>query len=338
MRIIDDEQIRQASIEHIGGVPPEEDVLVEMIRCELWAQNTVPSKTLCRQVANLSHPISVIMPDSIRELLEEMERAGDVITGPRGMVASAPIRIVPNGEGRYRLFGTLPDRLLKNRVESILKIGTTRELYCNAKERIDDLLNQYGGILLDPDRWAGLDRDPQASAEWIEQLDASFDYTDIYGPGNLDEEVNETWFEYKQIKSKGKKTNYWKKSDSADSGKLWRGWSLHGWPIYLWTLGGCPSSVKSIRLNQDEAARAVFSLARVIGPPVVFFKESLSSHVALYYDTFLPFAEYRYLMTMGEHIKLADKQRVFNIPADTWPIVEKKLRERLGVEFETKGN
>ena len=336
MNLVDNGYLQEEYRNYSGGMTTDVKSLTEMLRHELWARGITSRRALCERINALVRPLADVSIDTIRGILDEMERTGDLTVGPRGAVAAAPLRIVSCGGERCRLFGTLPNRYLLEYLPQINSVGTARELNAVSVESLDALLVKYGGVHLSVERWAGFDRVLPAGSKWLEQLNSRLENeTEI--SGFFDAEVRETWMVFRSAGGKGKGQSFWKKPFENDEGHLWRGWSMYGWPISLWTSGGSPSAIQSMRLTTDEASRTVFSLAIEAGKSIVIRADVTGTDVMMYLENFLPLAEYRYLMTVGELQDTEGSQRVFRISLDAWPGVEKTLRERLGIVIENTG-
>lgn len=336
MNLVDNGYLQEEYRKYSGGMTTDVKSLTEMLRHELWARGITSRRALCERINALVRPLADVSIDTIRGIFDEMERTGDLTVGPRGAVAAAPLRIVSSGDDRYRLFGTLPNRYLLDYVPQTKYVGTARELNAVSVESLDALLVKYGGVHLSVERWAGFDRVLPAGLKWLEHLNSRLE-TETENPDFFDAEVRDTWMVFRPAGGKGKGQSLWKKPFDNDEGHLWRGWSIYGWPISLWTSGGSPSVIQSMRLTSDEASRTVFSLAIEAGKPIVIRADVTGPDVMMYLENFLPLAEYRYLMTVGELQDTEGSQRVFRISLDAWPGVEKTLRDRLGVIIENTG-
>lgn len=336
MNLVDNGYLQEEYRKYSGGMTTDVKSLTEMLRHELWARGITSRRALCERINALVRPLADISIDTIRGILDEMERTGDLTVGPRGAVAAAPLRIVSCGDERYRLFGTLPNCYLLNYVPQINLVGTARELNAVSVESLDALLVKYGGANLSVERWSGFDRVLPAGSKWLEQLTSRLE-TETENPGFFDAEVRETWMVFRPAGGKGKGQSFWKKPSDNDEGQLWRGWSMYGWPISVWTSCGSPSAIPSMRLTSDEASRTVFSLAIAARKPIVIRADVTGPDVMMYLENFLPLAEYRYLMTVGELQDTEGLQRVFRISLEAWSGVEKTLRDRLGVIIENTG-
>lgn len=330
LQLIETERVREIAKSNSLN---ETERLYELIRAELWARGVTTRRLLCERVVSLTWPQTTLNKEMVQNAIEEMARSGDVTVGSMGGVAAAPLRIVHNGAGRFRLFGTLPTRLMNN----LLLTGNARELLDNTGEIAQELFSQYGGVLLTAEQWAGFDRVLAANEEWLDQLAGRIEI-ESSPPGRFDEEVNHSWMGFRLSTSTGTKKNLWKKpAANNDEVHLWRGWSIYGWPIYLWTAGGSPSECPSLRLTSDEGNRTIFALARRAGYKMTLKAETMMAEIILRIELFLPSAEYRFLLAVGMVQGAVEGAKIFRIPLEVWPQVEKLLRERLGVTFETTG-
>ncbi len=333
MNVIDAERMRSVSRELTGHIPFDADALTEMVRNELWARGVTTRRVLCERIASLARPLSDVKKDDVRSVLDEMERIGEVTFGPRGGLAVAPLRIVDAGNGHFRLFGTLPSRLVPNATS----VGMARGLSDNSTETVAALMKQYGGVKLSPARWAGFDRVLPAGPEWLKQIEGRMEY-DACDKGTVDGELNGIWMAYRPATTNGGAQSPWRKPAVHEVANLWRGWSIYGWPIHVWTSGGNPTESPSVRLTSDEANRTTFALCLRAGIPPIFQAEALGADVVLRFETYLPRAEYRYLMIVGVMQNLGGSKRAFRIPQENWTQVGTTLRERLGVTIDATGN
>lgn len=332
MNLIDNERLRIVCRDFTGHAHSDAGAIAELARNELWARKVVTRRTLLDRIVTLAQPLVEVEKEVIQGILDEMEKNGDITTGPRGALAAAPLRVVSAGDGRYRIFGTLPNRFFP----ATKLVGTVREITDDAGDQIAELLCQYGGVKLSAERWAGFDRVQPAGPDWLKCLDARLE-SEACEPALFDNEVNGTWMVFRPIVDTGKSSSRWKKPAENDDGRQWKGWSYYGWPIHLWTGGGSPSKVPSLRLTSDEAARTTFALAMDACSPIVIRANVIGTDVALSCETFLPIAEYRYLITIGEVQDVVETKRAFKVPLEIWPQVDAKLKERLGVIIEGTG-
>lgn len=332
MNVINTERVRSLSRELTGYAPSDAEALTEMVRSELWARGVTTRRVLSERIVSLVQPLSAVKKEDVQSVLDEMERTGDVTIGPRGYLAAAPLRVVDAGSGRFCLFGTLPNRYVAN----VSIVGTARSITDSSEETVAALIEQYGGAKLTAEHWAGFNRVLPAGTEWLKQIDARLD-NEALDPGTFDSELNGIWMVYRPLPAHGSNQSPWKKPGTNEEGNLWRGWSIYGWTIHVWTSGGCPTDLHAMRLTSDEANRTTFALSLQAGLPIVLKADAMGIDVVLRVDTFLPIAEYRYLMIVGAMQNLGGIKRTFSIPLEIWPQVGAKLRERLGVTIGTTG-
>ena len=311
----------------------ETERLHELIRAELWARGVTTRRLLCDRVVSSTWPKATISKEKVQNAIEEMARSGDVTCGPKGGVAAAPLRIVHNGAGRYLLFGTLPTRLIEN----LLLTANVRDFLDSSAETLQSMISQYGGAIMTAEQWAGFDQILAAGEDWLGQLAERLE-VEFYPPESFDEEVNHAWMGYLPPVSTATSRNPWKKP-AANNGEvnLWRGWSIYGWPIYLWTAGGSPSECPSLHLTSDEGTRTVFALAKRAGYTMILKAEAIMADVILRIEGFLPLAEYRFLLAVSLMQDAGESAKFFRIPFEAWPSVKEILGKRLGVSFETTG-
>ena len=328
INVIDSERMKQVSRELTGYAHYDSATVTELVRNELWARGTTSRRGLCDRIVSLMQPLSDLKKDDVQAVLDEMERIGDVTYGPRGTLAVSPLRVVVAGNGRFRLFGTLPSRLVQN----ISASGITRELTDNSEVAVHSLMDLYGGVQLSAERWAGFDRVQPAGPDWLKSLDFRID-DEAREPGAFEGELNSIWMTCRPTSNQSP----WKKPIGDDGGKFWRAWTKFGRPIHVWTSGGNPISSPAMQLTSDEANRTTFAVCMQSSFPVVFNVEAMGADVILRFDAFLPVAEYRYLIVIGEMQELAGSKKAFRIPLEDWLKVGAKLRDRLGVTITSAG-
>ena len=310
------------------------DFLAEILRNELAAQKVCSRRTLCNKAAALIQPIQETSADHVKEVLTELESNGDVTRGMNGLIAASPLRAVKVGPDRYRLHGCVPARILTHALAGMdLFWGINRMLVVKeANVNIAKKVERLGGLLLSPERWAGLMRTSSADKEWLDSLDLSLENQKI-PEGALDDGVSDGWQCYLPKKS-GKAQNLrWKKPDS-DNQSLWRGWHERGWYLFAWTNGQSPSLTPCLKLNSDQARRTMFALDRETGCHVPISVNKENDRILFKIAGFLPTCEYRYLITIGKYEGKYSNYFCFNLPSDVWGEVSQTLEERLGIKLE----
>jgi hypothetical protein len=310
------------------------DLVAEILRNELAAQKVCSRRTLCNKVVALAEPIQKTSVDHVKEVLTELESNGDVTKGMAGLIATSPLRAVKVGPKRYSLHGCVPARTLKKTFIGMeLFWGINRLLVVEDDNAdISEKVQSAGGILLSPERWAGLMRTPFADRKWIDSLESLLENQKIPA-GALDEGINDGWQCYSP-EQYGKAQNLrWEKSDKG-SGNFWRGWHERGWYVFAWTNGESPSIAPCLKLNSDQAIRSMFALDRDVNNPVPISVNKENKRISFRIAGFLPISEYRYLTTLGEYEGKYSNYFCFNLPSDIWEEVSQKLEERLGIKSE----
>src|SRR5437867_1806593 len=88
------EQLRDRARALFGPDLTNPAALAEALRCELSARGVASGRSLCERAQGLLQPLAALDPDRIREVLEELAAGGDATSGPGGMFAAAPLRVV----------------------------------------------------------------------------------------------------------------------------------------------------------------------------------------------------------------------------------------------------
>ncbi|MBU0662942.1 MAG: hypothetical protein KJ990_00200 [Proteobacteria bacterium] len=330
------QEISAAKLLNIGTALGSKDLLAETLRSELAARLVCTTRALCNKVISTLEPVQETSIDELKEVLAELELNGDVTCGSKGQVAASPLRAIRVGEGRYRLHGSVASRkLIDTFPEMPLSLGLNRLLSSSEdQDSISDKIAKLGGIVLNPERWAGLSKTPRADTEWLSSLDVMLDNDSWKIPaGSLDNGLNDVWQSYKS-EAKGKPQNdRWKKSGSEEHGRLWRAWHERGWYLFAWTSGKSPSMNPCIKLNSDHARRTMFAMDRIIGNPVPVSLTREKDRVFFRIAGFLPVAEYRYLSTVGEYTGKQGNYYCFEIPSDLWSKACQITEDRLGIKL-----
>jgi len=310
-----------------------QELLAEILRNELSARRVSSRRSLCSRVIKTIEPFQKTTIEHVKEVLAELERNGDVTKGSSGQIAAAPLRAVYIGQGRYRLHGCIvTQKLLQSFPDSDLSLGYNRFLTVNeADDIVSGKISSLGGIVLTPERWVGLTRNPYADRKWLDSLEPLLE-NHKKPAGSLDNGINDGWQKYNP-EEKGKAHNErWKKSGGDDNGKLWRGWHERGWYVFAWTSGKSPSLTSCLKLTSDHVRRTMFALDREADNPVPCSITEENDRVFFRIAGFLPVGEYRYLSTIGEYTGKQGNYYCFNIPSDNWQKVQQMICDRLGIK------
>jgi hypothetical protein len=326
------EQLRDRTQALFGPDFTHPAALAEALRCELSARGVASGRSLCERAQGLLQPLATLDLARIRAVLEELAASGDATSGPGGMFAAAPLRVVRLSPGRYAFHGTLPTSHLRRSlsckdleggVSRYATVGTDREA------ALADAVSQLGGLVLSPRRWAGLDRVPTAGPDWLEELNHRLDQ-DRSPAGALDGGLVTPWHAYRPDVG-GPPRQRWRSAQTEDVQPcLWRARHEYGWWRFAWTAGDKPSSSSHSRLSRDEACRTQFALDRQAETSLLALIRTGQTEVELEVDAFLPRAEYRYLTTLGKRVE-ADGAPRYLVPVVAWDEVATTLQERLGL-------
>ncbi len=323
------DQIRDASVASWGQELDGDAAIAEALRAELWARRTATRRPLCLRVAELMRPLRNVDIETVRRVLGDLERDGDVTVGDRGLLAAAPLRAVDLGTGSYLVAGGPETARLRKLLGGDVSARVGLRLVVGTEEAIGAGIEQMGGTMLTPERWAGLDRVPPAGDAWLESLDREYEH-DACAVDSLPEECGD-WRGYLPEDGAVAQRQRWKKPAEGMTAKLWRSRHDAGYWVYVWTSGDSPSDGPHLRLSGDVACRAMFALDRSTGQPVQMRITRSGDSVLLDAGAMLPRAEYRYLITFGERCDGAALQ--YRFPEKSWAKVSSMLASRLGVEI-----
>ena len=323
------DQIRAAGVASWGDDLDGDTAIAEALRAELWARRTVTRRPLCLRVAELMRLLREVEIDSVRRVLGDLERDGDVTVGDRGLLAAAPLRAVDLGSGSYLLAGG-PETLRLQELlgcEVLARSGLRKVV--GSDKALEGAIERVGGVVLTPERWAGLDRVPPADGAWLESLDGEYEH-DARTVDSIPAECGD-WRGYLPDAGSAAQRQRWKKSADGVAARLWRSRHDAGYWVHVWTAGHQPSHGAHLRLTGDVACRAMFALDRAAGHPIQMRISSTDDAVVLDAGAMLPRAEYRYLITFGERSDGTALQ--YRFPEASWPQVSSMLVSRLGVDI-----
>ena len=331
--IIHKDSLLQRVADVWGKKLPLWDLSAEMLRSELAARNVTTRRSLCSRVVEMLEPVGPINMEDIKGQLSVMEKMGDITGGPGGRVAAAPLRMVKLGLDRYQLFGTVGSSHVSSVfAESVLTPGQNRLLIVKGDdlESFDQEIDTFGGIVLSPERWAGLDKVIAAGPEWLQSLEKRLLNQPI-AAGSLDENANGEWRTYRPKDTDQMQNRRWAKGNNDGRGRLWRTWHERGWPIHAWTSGLSPEDAAFFRLTGEEASRTMFALDREAEIPLPHDLSEDGGKTIFKIGGFLPGPEYRFLATRGEYMGKSGEYFCFQFEPDAWAESAGVLSERLGI-------
>ena len=331
------EDLRKLAAESYADAFTGDEIVVEALRVELAARRVANRRSLCERVCSQLAPVHEATPETVRATLEALEKARDATPGPGGFVAASPVRVIPIGAGRFRLFGTLSSSYLRR----VLGVAVRPSSWGRLAEPLDAVafagaVERIGGAVLPPERWAGLDTVLPAGPAWLEGLSEELENLEP-GDGVTSIGADGEWRVYRPLARGEVSATRWYRAAPGDEGRLWRTKTESGWFEYAFTGGGEPKAGLGLRLRVDDALRTQFALDRKSGCPQSLRIERAGTRTLLELTVFLPRAEYRYLATLGEPASDTSGKRVLAFQTSVWDAVEGTLHERLGVETDERG-
>lgn len=332
--------------------------LADELRAHMLALGAAPRASLLRRVARLLSPLGAVDEGRLEETCRALERRGDVLGAPGGVVAAAPLRLVATGTERWLVVGCLPTVALRRALPGVtVSAGVGRTAIVAAAERVglQGAVESLGGRLLSAEEWAGLLRTPPADGAWLEELAQRLD-----GEGALENWGLATrWDEAFAYRARGGEGGAlrWEKVAQTESASLLRARQAGGWFAYGWgTLRGPGQAPRPfVELTRDEARRTERAIDRAGGAPrslsVSNVPESARSAGALpassgdapegllwmALDVGLPSAEYRFLLALAEASGEDARPVRLGFSEEGLARATSVLRERLGVEVRGTG-
>jgi hypothetical protein len=334
LELLDNQQLKifAATISDEWSSP---GAIFEILRQELSARITSTRRVLCLRAVELMAPITIIELDDAKAFLDTLIHFGDATEGPGGWVAAAPLRAVIVGKDKYSLHGTIPTRMLMQSLPATIT-GSGVYRICTivpfADESFRAAVAELGGIVMNPQRWAGLERILPAGPPWLEYLSLRLENMPLpqgaadYGPIG-------SWAAYMPEKVDEEQNKRWKKDRISSNAQLWRAWNDGGWWVFVWTSGGSPHVQKQMRLTRDEATRTMFSIDVNVSMPLSFSCKKQEEIISLELSAFLPRAEFRFLTTMAQLLAQGATPTRYLIESSAWEETQNTLSNRLGVSF-----
>jgi hypothetical protein len=302
--------------------------VAEALRAELWARKTCSRRTLCQRAFESIAPVLNVELDCIKRVLKQLDQIGDVIVGDEGCLASAPLRVIRMSSGRFLLVGGPESSKLALLLGcDVVASKLIRETTPADVETMLAAAANLGAITLSPERWSGLDRTPEANAEWIATQDQLLLDNPKFAIA-LPSTANE-WQYYLSAPRDRRTKSGWRQPEGAESAQLWRLKQENGYWFYAWTSGSHPSAGGHIRLLENEAMRTRFALDRAAHASPMCKSTEQSGDIVLVIGTRIPRQEYRYLLTLGKLLDAAEYSYIF--PKSEWTNVVSTLEKRLGL-------
>jgi len=306
-----------------SGAPDSIEGLSEFVRAEVHARQHAPRAATLSRVARLLAPALVIEEERLDEVCDALEREGDVVLAPGGILYATPTRAVVL-KRTARIFSSVPTRTLAAALgREVSAKGATRTVA--SVDGLAEAVATIGGAMVTPEAWAGFDRSPPADAAFLAKLEQRLEWQAL-GAGSLEKDGALEWRTW-QSTPEGMR---WRRSNE---GRLWWARTRFGGHHRAWTASGAPSTSPFVELSPDDADRARFALSReVTGASVLRIVRS-GKRVTLEVPAWLPRPEYRWLSLHAERTP-DTKGLHWDVAADDETMIAKLLAERLGLVVE----
>lgn len=335
LTLIDKEQFVKETCDIWDINDASSDSIAEAIRSELSARTVCSQSVLVQSVFKFYSLFADVDLEAINQTLKALDLNGDISLGPNGMVASTPLRFIRIKSGNYKLVGSLPSWELSRQIEfDGLSKGVVRSVFVNNDERFSTHVEKIKGVILTPERWAGLEKSLSAREKWLKWLEMKIK-NDSQPAGNLALESGKYWQVYNPLSGSGlDHRNQWKKDTNGSLLKLWRTRNDYNQWVFVWSEGGNPESTSFVRITNDDAIRTMYSLDSIEGGSAPVSARAVESFVHMETSCIFPRPEYRYLTTMGERLNDTETGYVYSFEDEIWPDVKKIIEKRLQVKIE----
>lgn len=305
--------------------PDSIEALCDFVRAEVHARKHAPRAATLSRVARLLAPAITLDEQRLDEACDALEREGDVMLNPGGILYATPTRVVTVGT-MARVFSSVPTSALSKALErDVSMMGASRTI--PSDDGLSEAVARVNGVIVSPEVWAGLDRSPVADAAFLTKLDQRLEWQAL-GAGSLEKDGALDWRTW-QVTGEGGR---WRR---VNDGRLWWARTRFGGHHRAWTAGTSPASSTFITLSPDDADRARFALSRDLAGAPVLRVERSSERVTLEVPGWLPRPEYRLLSLHA--VPLADSRGMrWDIPGDVEAQVIDVLTKRLGLVVESR--
>ena len=146
--------------------------VADLIRGEVWARRACQRSFTIRRVLRLTAPLASLDETLVAKVCDLLERQGDVVFGPGGVLFATPLRAIDLGGGEFRIASTFPTKHLASLLGGSWNVvATTRTYRVNDAAWAKDAIAAAGGVVLSPTDWACLDRVACADDAWLDSLD-----------------------------------------------------------------------------------------------------------------------------------------------------------------------
>jgi hypothetical protein len=308
-----------------ASAPDSVEALCDLLRAEIHARQHAPRAATLSRVARLLAPAIAVDEERLDEACDALEREGDVMLNPGGILYATPTRVVAIPTSA-RLFSSLPTRALSKVLgRNVSARGASRTL--TSIDGLNEAVTKASGVMVSPDAWAGLDRTPTADAAFLDNLEQRLQWQAL-GAGSLEKEGELEWRTWQVLAEGGR----WRR---ASEGRLWWARARFGGHRRAWTTGGSPATSVFVTLSAEDADRARFALSREIASASLLRVERSENRVTIEVPGWLPRSEYRWLSLHAAPLTESRGLR-WEISTDAEARVTKVLTDRLGLVVETR--
>lgn len=306
-----------------GSAPDSIEALCDLVRAEVHARKHAPRAATLSRIARLLAPAVAVDEQRLDEACDALEREGDVMLNPGGILYATPTRVVAI-EKSARVFSSLPTRALSKALgREVFAKGASRTI--TSVDGLAEAVAKVSGVMVPPEAWAGLDRSPNADAAFLEKLDQRLEWQ-AFGAGSLEKDGSLEWRAW-QVTPEGAR---WRRSNE---GQLWWARTRFGGHHRAWTASASPATSPFVMLSPDDADRARFALSRKAKAASVLRVERSGKRVSLEVPGWLPRPEYRWL-SLHAVIVAESKGMRWEVLAENEDQITKLLAERLGLVVE----
>jgi hypothetical protein len=276
-------------------------------------------------VARLLAPAALVDEGRLEETCDALEREGDLVQAPGGILYATPTRVVAL-EKSARVFSSVPTRVLAAAFgREVSARGAARTL--TSTDGLAEVVSRVSGVIVTPEAWAGLDRTPPADAAFLANLDQRLEWQPV-GAGALEKDGALEWRTW-QVTGDGAR---WRRSNE---GRLWWARTRFGGHHRAWTASASPSTRPFIELSPDDADRARYALSRGVAGASVLRVERSGGRVTIEVPGWLPRPEYRWVSLRAAPAPESKGTR-WEAASDDEAQVTKLLTERLGLVVELR--
>jgi hypothetical protein len=317
------EEAQKRHAQSQAGTPDSVEMLCDLVRAAVHARKHAPRAATLSRVVRLLAPAITLDEQRLDEVCDALEREGDVILNPGGILYATPTRVVAIEKGA-RVFSSLPTRALAKVLgREVSAKGASRTLA--SVDGLAEAVAKVSGTMVPPEAWAGLDGSPNADAAFLEKLDQRLEWQ-VFGAGSLEKDGALEWRTW-MVTPDGAR---WRRSNE---GQLWWARTRFGGHHRAWTTSASPATSRFVALSPDDADRARFALSRKVPAASVLRVERSGKRVTIEVPGWLPRPEYRWL-SLHAAVVAETKGMRWETSTDIEDQITKLLAERLGLTVE----